>query len=373
MTHETEAAGLLRSGNLFVRRAALRRAGEAEPYGLAGVKPGTTAGEPGAFAIYFGDEPFYHFDLDGRWQRIFDRGTHFRKGLDGRVDALARRREGASLVMRRRTLPFAEAADLDEQARSMALKLLAGRDELVPPPDGSSMLDHNELRELLERVARWDAEAWFRHREAFLAAYTDPPPLPPDARLAALFQARRPTDGEPRTPPEFERHAWKVLELHGRRIAQVKGAYLHAASLFQIPHETLVDYLEVIRRLDLGRVIASLNDLAPPLPDLVGWRRSAERGLDRVWVEAGPAGATDELRSALEMLHEAGIGVSLAVTAAEVKTEIAERIRSLALKPGDSVFVLGDESDRAGTLLRNLRAIKPAGVKVVPYDPDRWA
>src|SRR5215210_5294008 len=112
MAHPTEAACLLETGAMYPRRIGLR-AGSAE-LTFAGFKPG-------AFSIYCGDEPIVHFDLEGRWQRAFVAGVHYRKGLDTTVDRIDRVREGDNLVLRRRALSGAEAADLDASVRALAL------------------------------------------------------------------------------------------------------------------------------------------------------------------------------------------------------------------------------------------------------------
>src|SRR5262245_39073485 len=116
MGHETEAACLLKSGAAYARRLGLR--GVDGSLAFAGVKPG-------AFSLYLDDEPIYHFDLEGRWQRAFRAGTHFLKGLDGVVSAIDRERAGENLVLSRRRLPFAEAGDLDDTVRRTAVELLA--------------------------------------------------------------------------------------------------------------------------------------------------------------------------------------------------------------------------------------------------------
>jgi hypothetical protein len=429
MAHVTEAAGLLRTGNLFLRRVGLRRRGQDEVRALAGLKPGPSDERPGAFAVYLGDEPFFHFDLEGRWQRIYEAGTHYRKALDASVDALDRRREGKSLVMRRRSLPFAEIADLDAKARAMALDLLAdlgsGRDELLPPPDGSRALPLEELRELLERVARWDAEAWFRHREAYVATYAPLPLLPPDAPLAVTFQAtlghargrafgHAPAfDYAERTPEEFAQHARQVLALLGRRIEQAKGAFLAGPDVLRLPYDWLAAHLETIRGLDargrLERVVAWLDDPTPPLYEPGDWSRLRALGLERVAVAIesgdpevrglyGSLWTNEDLRGAVGLLQGAGIGVSLIVLADAGGTAFADRhgretaslVATLGLRPGDAVFVLdaaeagdasvggavepcgpADTEVRRGALLAALRAAKPAGVKVVPYSPEK--
>ena len=105
----------------------------------------------GAFSIYFGDAPIYHFDLEGRWQRAYLEPTHFLKGLDTRVHAIDRVREGANLVLKRRILSRPDVADLDLQVRGVALGLIteldAGRlDRQDPPADKAQPLGSDSLR-----------------------------------------------------------------------------------------------------------------------------------------------------------------------------------------------------------------------------------
>lgn len=425
MGHETEAAGLLRSGRLFLRRVGLRRAGEAEVHAFAGVKPGTSGREPGALAVYFGDEPYFHLDMEGRWQRIFEGGVHYRKALDNSADALERRREGSGLVIRRRALRFAEIADLDERARQMAIALLAaGEDELVAPPDGSPALGGGELRALLERVARWDADSWFRHREAYVAAYAPLPLLPPDAPLAVAFQGTPGPRGRAfgsgvgqefadRTPEEFAAHVGQVLELYGRRIEQAKGAFLAGADVLRLPAEQVLAYLEAIRTADergvLGRVWVFLDEFGPPRPDRAELTRYRSLGLERVvlGVESGApevramygARWTEaDLRAMVAAIREAGIGMSLLVLAGAGGSALSDRhghmtaalVATLGLGAGDSVFVLdaaevgdatlggaveplgpGEGETHRDALVTALRAAKGTGVKVVPYSLEK--
>ena len=111
MAHPTEAACLLETGVLYGRRLLLRHA-TGEPI-FAGFKPG-------AFSLYFGDAPIYHFDREGRWQRAFVDGLHVLKGLDTSVQAIDRVREGDNLVLKRRTLGYDEANGFDDQVRTTA-------------------------------------------------------------------------------------------------------------------------------------------------------------------------------------------------------------------------------------------------------------
>ncbi len=185
--HLTEAACLFAQGGLYRKRIGLEpRGGDGDPI-FAGFKPG-------AFSLYFGDAPIYHFDLEGRWQRIFADGIHYLKGLDAEIHAIDRVREGPNLVLRRRRLGYEEATDLDLGIRSVALELLAdssaGRLRFrEPPPDKARSLGPDELDDFLDRISRWDTAAWFAHRERYLATYGPLPFLPPDCLNAVILQA----------------------------------------------------------------------------------------------------------------------------------------------------------------------------------------
>ena len=148
----------------------------------------------GAFSLYFGDAPIYHFDLEGRWQRAYVDVTHYLKSLDTSVHAIDRVREGANLVLRRRTLGADDIHDLDLQVRGIALGLIAELDggrllRQEPPMDKAQPLDNAALRDFLERIARWDAAAWDAHRRQYQATYGPLSFLPPDCQNAVVFQA----------------------------------------------------------------------------------------------------------------------------------------------------------------------------------------
>ena len=85
--HETEAACLLRTGALYRTRAGLLPAQGGSDLVFVGFKKG-------AFSIYFGDAPIYHFDLEGRWQRAYIESTHYLKSLDTTVHAIDARARG---------------------------------------------------------------------------------------------------------------------------------------------------------------------------------------------------------------------------------------------------------------------------------------
>ncbi len=358
MSQTTEAACLLQSGSMYFRRIGLKaRSGDVI---FAGIKPG-------AVSLYFGDEPIYHFDLEGRWQRAFVDGMHYLKGLDGSVRSVGREREAGGMVLRRGTLPYAEAVDLDASIRSTALGLIddldAGNFEvLLPPPDRKPLLPER-LRAFLESVAGWDAAAWFAHRERYISAYGPLPFLPPDCPNALVLQATLGhADGRAfgrgpaaehyvRSVPEFQEHAGAVRRLVGRRIAQHKGVFLAGADVLRRPFEEVIGLLEAARLVlpigvetprsspfgenrddddpdlvptNLGLVHAFLDDFVPPLPDSEGWRRLRKAHLGRITlgVESGDpqvrssfgkSWTDDDLRSLIADLKAAEIGVGVVV------------------------------------------------------------
>jgi hypothetical protein len=395
--HLTEAACLLQQGALYRKRIGLERAGDAHGPIFAGFKHG-------AFSLYFGDAPIYHFDLEGRWQRIFADGIHYLKGLDAEVHAVDRVREGPNLVLKRRRLPYDEAAHLDLRVRSVALELLAesGAGRLQhrdPPLDKARPLRQDELEEFLERISRWDSAAWFAHRERYLATYGPLPFLPPDCLGAVVLQATlghaegRSFGLSPvaehyvRSPSEFAQHAREVSALWGRRLLQSRLAFLAGSDVLRRPVEDVMAYLDEVRRVfpiaaghsapsadpdeidrstpRLDGIHAFLDEFTPPRPDRAEWSSLAEKGLVRVslGVESGDTAVRErygktwneeDLRDTVADLKAAGLGISLltlvgagGVEHAEAHSrETARLIASLGLDRGDFVFLLDENEIR---------------------------
>lgn len=408
MAHETEAAALLRSGNLFSRRVGLRDAVGGLTF--IGVKRG-------AFAIYLDDEPYDHFDLDGRWQRSFAGGTHFRKALDGSVDAFDRVREGENLVLRRRRLTFAETGTLDATIRQRVLDLDAtlepGALEVVPPPTGTA-LGRDEVRELLARVARWDAAAWFRQRELHFETYAPIGLLPPDAHNCAVLQATvgdpsgypfgggTPTCHDVRDRERFEEHLRVVARMLGRRLAQCRAVFLGGSDALRQPIEQVVGWFEAIQevwpvspssgkihRPDgapdevlLAGIDTFLGDFTPTLPNREAWRSLKEIGLGRVnlGIESGDpsvrslhgrAWSDDQLRDLVGDLGAEGIPIGLMVLAGAggVEHESArtaatiQLVDSLPMRRGDLVYLLDANSFGDSSLGGQVHPLSAAAIE----------
>lgn len=386
MSELTEAEGLLRAGAMYPRRIGL--ASDAGPLTLVGVKHG-------GFSIYFGDMPFYHFDLAGRWQRVLLDHAHYLKALDGSVEAIERLREGDNLVLHRRRLNYAETTDLDASVRRMAIDLASALDAdklvLVPPEPPGIPLDPLELRSLLDLVLHWDASAWFAHREDYLAAFQPIGFVPPDAHLALCLQA---TLGHARgvafggglalpssirTHQEFRQHARAVRKVWGARLLQVRSVYLGGVDTFRLPADDIQQYLQSITELfrlsdddrplrpvwlgdqeiHIDAVHGFLDDFSPPLPRADDWKRFGAIHLKRMTLgidsfdeqtrrRLGSTWSQDDLALAVAEIKQGRIQVSLAllvgagpVSERDRRIEAAaQTVRSLPLGKGDRLFLI---------------------------------
>ena len=167
-------------------------------------------------------------------------------------------------MLKRRTLGFAEASDLDVRVRSAAQEVLealgSGRLERVEPPSRARPLPSDELRGFLEQVARWDAAAWCAHREKSIGTYGPLPLLPPDCLNAVVLQATLGHAGgitfglsaaaehSVRSASEFEEHARTVAELLGRRTLQSRSVFLGGGDVLRRPAAEVAAYLETVAR-----------------------------------------------------------------------------------------------------------------------------
>jgi hypothetical protein len=255
---QTEASCLLESGALYGSRVGLvPSSGPGDPI-FAGFKKG-------AFSLYFGDTPIYHFDLEGRWQRAYVEPTHYLKGLDASVRAIDRVREGANMVLKRRNLSDLEALDADLRIRNvvlgLAVDLAAGRLRRLEPPEGKAQpLSSDDLRKFLARIGSWDSSAWEAHRRQYNAAYGPLPFLPPECQNAVVLQATLGNVGDAsfgngpvskhsvRSTAEFEEHAQAVARLLGRRLLQTRLAFLAGSDVLGRPPEDVCSYLDIVGR-----------------------------------------------------------------------------------------------------------------------------
>jgi len=395
--HQTEAACLLEQGASYHRRIGLKPVAAPGDLIFAGFKQG-------AFSLYLGDAPIYHFDLDGRWQRAFVDSTHYLKGLDATVQAIDRVREGPNLVLKRTTLTDAAAGDFDARVRSMALELIAGligaRLRPVEPTSSKAQpLETGALRAFLERISSWDYSAWRGQRERYRAAYGPLPFLPPECTNAIVLQATlgqargvgfggsTAAVGLVRSRAEFAKHVHDVAGLWGRRLLQSRAIFLAGNDVLHKPVGDLLAFLSAAgeifpvepkarrgtadraaleHKLHFDGVHAFVDHFDLPRPDTAGWRELAARGLVRIslGVESGDPAVRGvyrkswdnaELRATVSEAKAAGLGVSVLTLVGAGGVELAlghveqtsRLIDSLELGAGDFVFLL-DENEVRG-------------------------
>jgi hypothetical protein len=385
--HQTEAACLLQSGAMYHHRIGLRPA--AGDFVFAGFKPG-------AFSLYFGDAPIFHFDLEGRWQRAYVRDRHYLKRLDASIHEIDRVREGANLVLKRRTLDDAEARRLDSEIRDVAASVRAGIEEKGyglegPPGEKARAIDADALRDFLDRIVAWDADAWRAHRERYHAAYGPLPFTPPDCQNAVILQATLGDDGRSfgggeahehrvRPPDEFECHVREVASLLGRRLLQARSVFLAGADVLRRPAGDLLGYLDAIARAfppgearatdgpvsaegapAIDDVHVFVDDFSGPLAGVETLVAARERRLSHValGVESGDPdvrrlygkGWRDEdVQNFVSRAKEAGVELSVLTLvggggrggAPDHVEKTARLIKSLALTRGDLVFLLDE-------------------------------
>ena len=386
---QTEASCLLHSGPLYRSRVGLvPTSGRAEMV-FAGFKRG-------AFSLYFGDAPIYHFDLEGRWQRAYLEPTHYLKSLDTNVQAIDRLREGANLVLKRRDLDEDELQRLDLQVRGIALGLIteldAGRLHRHDPPAGKAQsLGSESLREFLVRIAAWDASAWNTHREQYRATYGPLPLpfLPPECQNALVVQA---TLGDvsfghgpvrertARSPAEFQDHVQRVARLMGRRLLQTRVAFLAGSDVLRRPPDQVIQCLEILGRSfpiapranrpsslleedqpHLEGIHLFVDDFSPPRPGreaLLEFRQlhlghlslGVESGDPRVRSLHGKSWDNSDLCRFVSDLRTAGIGVTVLTLVGAGGARLGEThlastaqlIGSLEMARGDIVFLLDE-------------------------------
>jgi hypothetical protein len=391
---QSEASCLLQSGALYRSRVGLVSVSAQADLLFAGFKKG-------AFSLYFGDAPIYHFDLEGRWQRAYIESTHYLKSLETSVHAIDRVREGANLVLKRRALRDDEVRDLDLQVRGIALGLIteldAGRLRRQEPPAGKAQpLDNAALRDFLARIARWDAAAWDVHHQQYRATYGPLPFLPPDCQNAVVLQATHGCAGgvrfgngpasthAVRSPAEFHRHALDVARLMGRRLLQTRIGFLAAGDVLRLPADDVMTYLEILGQTftiaprvkgqsttatedapHLEGIHVFLDDFSPPCPGPSAFQAFRQSHLEHVTlgVESGDARVRglyhkswcdDDLRAVVSNLKSADIGLSLLTLVGAGGQEhggahvqkTAQLFASLELTRGDTVFLL-DERELA--------------------------
>lgn len=389
-TAKTEAECLLEIGVKYRRRIGFEL--DKGRIDFAGVKQGV-------FSLYRGDDPIYHFDFEGRWQRAFISGSHYLKSLDASAARLDRVREGESLVLDRRKLSYSEAGELDDSIRSVAIELsarLAGEDpRLLEPPAGVDRLSRDELLEILDAIALWDASRWFAQSELFRKAYPQGLPLLPPGRENAIVFEGNPS-GRDNAELDFLAHVQTVARLWGKRILEVPPILL-ALSVSDGPIS--LDLPRAIQAIDdalrkyagsasLGAKHVWLSEIPNPAPSAEQLAAIKSLGVARVETAlSAQAGceSTDRDQSPaawVGLLRESGLACGLIVhaepgddaTTSSRRASTVERLSTLELGPRDFITVHGEgePAERLHAALESDR--KARGGRAILYRKEKqWA
>lgn len=402
---ESEAAALLRVGAIYPRRIGLRDS--AGRLIFAGVKRG-------ALSLYCDDEPIYHFDLDGRWQRAYIDGNHYRKALSQSVDRIARSPVQEGIALRRSSASRTEIDALDDSIRAAVLDvcvgLSQGRFAIVSPPDPALALGVEDLRDLLDRVATWDPAAWFARKEQYVRIYgTRLSFIPPDAQNAIVLQPFN-GDGSPRNADEFAAHCRDVSKFLRRRVIQASTAFLDDVSSLRRPVAEILTNLDAIatvfpvrddprpimpRDLPTDRASLSGIDLSfefwhdgGALPDLEGWRAIASHRVRRVTASFRNEGVGDDSTASIVDAKAAGIAVSVVLPHGPGDRErpmaLADLVDAMPLGRGDSVYLMEVQGEDAPSqvevqrqresLKSRLAPTRERGAKIADYNPAKqWS
>jgi hypothetical protein len=394
--HRTEAACLLETGTAFPSRIGLRL--NDHELVFAGLKPE-------GLSIYYGDEPIFHFDPEGRWRHAFVSGVHYYKGLDSTTTAVDRTREGVNLVLKRRILSYVETTEFDDRVRKTAIDLLEAieskRVDSASPPVGVETLDLGELAKVLNKAVRWDSAAWFAQRERYREQFGELPFLPPGSERSIVLEA---TIGHPngvgfggsivsehrvRSVSEFQTHVERVAQIWGERAFHAKSIYLAGGGVLTRPFGDVIEYLEAIAATfpfaerpddqtsverNRGVVRCFIDDFSGEIPNQDQLALYCEKGLDRVDIGMisgdrsirsvfGRNWADSSFDSFFKSVKAAGIPLGiLFLLGAGGKERSADHVRSIfetieRIEPseGDFVFLLDLEEVGGESAIARLR------------------
>jgi len=112
---EADREDLFAEATALTRRIELLLPGATEPI-VAGCR------RNGGWSIYFGPDPCYHFDLDGRLRRAFASGYRYRS-QGNTLARLARVRTRDEVIMQRSDLSVGDLAEFMQRMREQVLRL----------------------------------------------------------------------------------------------------------------------------------------------------------------------------------------------------------------------------------------------------------
>ena len=330
------------------------------------------AGE-GSFSLYSGSARAFHFDLEGRLRRAYVDGTHYLRGLDGKV--LRKVRLTGSEVAGPSPGAPGDAGEVRQLYELVHLTVLQALEKLPPSEEPFA-----QGRALLALASAFTPEKLELEIERFREAYAPLSMLPPDRYKALILQATvgcaygkcafcslyRGVRYRRKTPEEFREHARKVKRFLGKALVLRSGVFLGEANALELPDverivEVVLEEVPDQVRPGPGRrggISAFTDVFQEPFKSREELERLRSMGLDRVYLglESGDDDVLRALRKPatgrsasrrVDSLKTAGIpvGVIFLVGAGgrggsrahvEGTVRLAE---ALHLDPGDVVYL----------------------------------
>lgn len=200
---------------------------------------------PHAVCVSVGQTEVYTFEPSGRLHAAFDRGHHFRRGLDGRVLETWRVRQNGREVLCQRRYEGQDGAAMVDRVHHRV---------------GDVFRSHE--CEVAQRIAAWDRAAYEADAARYGAVYRAVSILPPDQYLSVVVQATQGCswnrctfcdfyrDRTFRILPreELDRHIAQVRDFIGDGLAMRRSIFLGDANALSVSYPALEQMFAAVRK-----------------------------------------------------------------------------------------------------------------------------
>jgi hypothetical protein len=240
--------------------------------------------------VYFDPEPFFHYDVTGRFLKWSNVNRHLRRSFSHRVLETIKLPPENGGGLKRRVLSEQHADMLvntaAQQMRALSHALQRGDIQTAKPSREEAL---RRIQPMVDCSARFNAAAARADAEKFFSIYRRVAILPPDQYNALVLQATegcahnectfcgfyRGTRFHLKTPSEFRQHVEQAIQFHGASLANRRSIFLDQANALTMP---------MPRLLEIFRILNEHFEFPPPeLADSATWWRGHLRRFDGVY------------------------------------------------------------------------------------------
>ena len=294
--------------------------------------------KPSSLSLVLDTDTIYTFDREGRLFSVFEKGTNYRRGLDGRIVSSTSSAHGPRWRWLDDEGRHALLSRLDSRLRYLCDACRSGH--LLP--QSAAVADGIDLAKELARVSAWDAGALDRHAARFRSAYGSVPILPPDQYMSLVLQLvsgcpwnrctfcdlYRDRDYRVKSSEELAHHLQAVRALFGAGLSLRRSLFLGDGNLLSVPAARLLPMLQQVREAfpepRFQRLYGFSDVIKARTCDPANTRDLYRAGLRRLYIgmETGSSalrdwlnkpGDADEVVEAVRRLRQAGISVGLII------------------------------------------------------------